>query len=457
MKFQYEHDMMHNYIIPQGEQCIAENDYRVHMLMENQIRGLLPCNVRKKDGEEEFRYDITSRQSMDQLYAGRYMGEKEIQILLRGLFLALTELKKYLLDISMLLLEPQIIYLDVETREPAFCYLPGYQGDITVSFRALSVYILEHLDAAQEKTVLLGYRIYRGAGEENYCLERLLKTVTMDDRETPEKEIKDNYSLDSEEKKSDVIESIGMAEETENPVQKKEEIPDRQKKEKKKQRKRREKSGKQKFTGKMFLIICFIIAFLMTLAAAWLWKLTATQTGGIILLLAGLLAYGCSLEPKKASAREEDIDYESYGLKEQPYIIEESLQQEVQYQKPEAEKPKGKERLGDTSVLYERDALEITLMLTRLHSQEQEYIVLLQDQYIVGKLNTEADFIIQDPSVSRIHAEIERRGGQYFVRDMNSTNGTFVNGQRLRIQECVPIQPGDVIAFARAEYQVERC
>lgn len=457
MKFQYEHDMMHNYIIPQGEQCIAENDYRVHMLMENQIRGLLPCNVRKKDGEEEFRYDITSRQSLDQLYAGRYMGEKEIQILLRGLFLALTELKKYLLDISMLLLEPQIIYLDVETREPAFCYLPGYQGDITVSFRALSVYILQHLDAAQERTVLLGYRIYRGAGEENYCLERLLKMVSMDDRETPLQEIKDNYSLGSEEKKSDVIESIGMAEETENPVQKKEEIPDRQKKEKKKQRKRREKSGKQKFTGKMFLIICFIIAFLMTLAAAWLWKLTATQTGGIILLLAGLLAYGCSLEPKKASAREEDIDYESYGLKEQPYIIEESPQQEVQYQKSEAEKPKGKERLGDTSVLYERDALETTLMLTRLHSQEQEYIVLLQDQYIVGKLNTEADFIIQDPSVSRIHAEIERRGGQYYVRDMNSTNGTFVNGQRLRIQERVPIQPGDVIAFARAEYQVERC
>lgn len=116
-----------------------------------------------------------------------------------------------------------------------------------------------------------------------------------------------------------------------------------------------------------------------------------------------------------------------------------------------------KERLGDTTVLYERDLEEEPLMLTRINSQNQEYLVLLQDQYTVGKLNTEADFVIQDSSVSRIHAKIQRSNGAYFVRDLNSTNGTFLNERRLMINERVRIQPGDMIAFARAQYRVERC
>lgn len=242
------------------------------------------------------------------------------------------------------------------------------------------------------------------------------------------------------------------------------------------------------------MIICFVLALIMTLAAAWLWKLTTTQTGGIIFLLVGLMAYGCSLEPKKVSAEKEEVDYESYGLEEQPYIVEErqseqemetdiryetakrTVCQEVQEEKTQkyseqwmqnqqefcrkserGTKRTEKERLGDTSVLYERELEEEPLMLTRINSQKQEYIVLLQDQYTVGKLSTEADLVIQEPSVSRIHANIQRNNGAYFVRDLNSTNGTFINERRLMIHECVRIQPGDTIAFARAQYRVGRC
>lgn len=530
MKLVYERDTTHNYMIPQGDIYIAENDYRVHMLMENQIRGLLQCGLRKKDGTEEFRYDITSRQSLEHLYSGRCMGEEEIRILMQGLFLMLAELKKYLLDASMLVLEPQMIYLDVETREPAFCYLPGYKKDIMVSFQELSVYVLQHLDMAKESTVLLGYRIYREASEENYCLDRLLRAVVIqgekmtvqnsnseNETERRKKELdrtdqvyttaenenfyrkktdvmqwqeevkKETYSFDEVEKQT----SLGNGKKGISQNQKKEKLKQEQRKEKmrrnkektqkkiekSKQENRKKEAEKQKFTGKMFLMICFALALIMTLVAAWLWKLTITQTGGIIFLLVGLMAYGCSLEPKKVSAGKEEIDYGSYGLEEQPYIIEERKSgQEVQEEKTQkyseqwmqdqqefcrkseiGRQRMEKERLGDTTVLYERNLEEEPLMLTRINSQNQEYLVLLQDQYTVGKLNTEADFVIQDSSVSRIHAKIQRRNGAYFVRDLNSTNGTFLNERRLMINERVRIQPGDMIAFARAQYRVERC
>lgn len=57
----------------------------------------------------------------------------------------------------------------------------------------------------------------------------------------------------------------------------------------------------------------------------------------------------------------------------------------------------------------------------------------------------ENDLVIEDPRISREHAQIRAVKGQYVIFDLNSTGGTFVNSVRVTRQ---PLFPGDVISLA---------
>ncbi len=63
------------------------------------------------------------------------------------------------------------------------------------------------------------------------------------------------------------------------------------------------------------------------------------------------------------------------------------------------------------------------------------------------------DLVLVTSSVSKVHAEIYASGGILFVRDLQSTNGTFVNGQAVRE---APLREGDIVHFAKSEYRVAR-
>jgi len=55
------------------------------------------------------------------------------------------------------------------------------------------------------------------------------------------------------------------------------------------------------------------------------------------------------------------------------------------------------------------------------------------------------DIVIGDPSVSTMHAKLQRREAVWILTDMGSTNGTFVEGQRLAGE--APLSPGTTLRF----------
>jgi diguanylate cyclase (GGDEF)-like protein len=75
---------------------------------------------------------------------------------------------------------------------------------------------------------------------------------------------------------------------------------------------------------------------------------------------------------------------------------------------------------------------------------------LLNSQYIVGR-DSEAGFVVSRSSVSRQHARLYLDdGGNWWVEDLNSTNGTFVNESRIRQQQ---LADSDQVRFGDAIYK----
>ena len=81
-----------------------------------------------------------------------------------------------------------------------------------------------------------------------------------------------------------------------------------------------------------------------------------------------------------------------------------------------------------------------------------ETIFLTKFPFYVGSLSGYMDFVIERDTVSRFHAKFMKREGTVLLSDLNSTNGTKVNGRMLNVQEQAALVNGDRIVFADDEY-----
>ena len=74
------------------------------------------------------------------------------------------------------------------------------------------------------------------------------------------------------------------------------------------------------------------------------------------------------------------------------------------------------------------------------------HVIPLEGLPMVFGRSRDADVVFDDASVSRRHAELVEREGQYVLRDLGSMNGLYVNGQR--VDEAV-LRHGDELRLGR--------
>ena len=91
-----------------------------------------------------------------------------------------------------------------------------------------------------------------------------------------------------------------------------------------------------------------------------------------------------------------------------------------------------------------------------LKSRDPEYpdFHIKENSFLIGKRKESVDGCIPVSTISRIHARITKEGSRYFLEDLNSTNGTWVDQMQLDPYELFPMEDGMRVRFASAEYEV---
>ena len=78
-------------------------------------------------------------------------------------------------------------------------------------------------------------------------------------------------------------------------------------------------------------------------------------------------------------------------------------------------------------------------------------IPLIQDVMTIGRRQT-CDIQLDFGNISGTHAELSYRNGVWHLKDMGSTNGVKVNGERTLRR---PLRPGDEVAIANHKYTIQ--
>lgn len=437
MKTEYKRDLQNNYLVLEPCAETEEDSYRMYMLEQNNIQGLLAFHSSRKDGVLQFYYEITSMQPLDSVFERKAMGCQDIISLLSGIRDVLENLQKYLLNPKQILFAPQYIFLHPERGSVHLCYIPAACSEMPITF--LAEFILKRLDHGDYQAVELGYRFYQKALEENFSIQETLQEILMS--------VQENNNSNS---KGETAEKSAKVEKTEDPEAFYEVVH--------KTRKIHEEPrvDPKKFSEKLFSVIhpavllsgLFLIAVLEIVY--YFGFLSLTETGGVFFLLISLEVL-CNKHWRRV--KEKKLQGENRWVEDEEEEMYRMLQEEM-YEK--AAEKETEQPIEETCCLVNAPGENYVKLVCTQAADRGKYpdIIIGSEPVYIGKIRGESDIILDSPTVSRRHAMLVQRAEGYRVKDLNSRNGTYCNGERLCPQEERSFQAGDIIAFAEIAYRV---
>ena len=95
MEITFKRNMSCNFAVLPLENPLKDN-YQTHILLENQVSGLLPCKMQRINGKEYLYYEITGSQSLTNLYEKGKFDKNTLKELFLQIVATLERLDEYL-------------------------------------------------------------------------------------------------------------------------------------------------------------------------------------------------------------------------------------------------------------------------------------------------------------------------------------------------------------------------
>lgn len=405
--------------IRQSEHCYLrrekerENSFEVTMLLQNPMPGLLPCRQQQMNEKNYLLYDVTSRKVLADWWAGKSLQEEELRRFVQEIIHILRECDRNMLDREKVVLQPELIFCDMDARQYYFLYDPLGTPAPNENLMQMAQFLVEKADYTSQPTVDLAYRIFEAVSGANFTIRTL------------------EQCLEHWEERQDFSEK--RLETDTVPVQKDEEtLLDREEWE--------EPKESRKTGGAFMQKAALAVSGGTLLLGAWVfthYELTRKELVlliGILLLAVATAVCAVVSWVRKNGERDagEEMDSEDTDVMVYPHSQKETESEKTLY-------------LAQGELLNQRG-------LQGMGKEWQRWISLGSLPFVIGKKEGFADYILEDDTISRMHARFVREDDHIFIVDLHSTNGTYVNGVRLEPDNKVELQAGDQIAMGKLNF-----
>lgn len=478
MKAEYKRDMYRNYLVvlPDEKQLPG---YEVEMLQSNRIKGFLTMQIKSIDGQNFYYYDVSSLQPCSEIYQKAKLSRKQIMELAEEIIETVEKGKEFLLTEDNFVLDPKYLYINPGNFKVSLCYHPGYGKEIAGQLNSLFEFILDRADYREEGAVLLAYGLYKQSRSKAASVSELKVFLKEESLSRQEKQAGKQEKIKPEEPRLPVeqkaweINRVQEGGERKKSGQQKQVTKPEQEVEEKSGRKleKQPESGSNKLskeisvlcTGAVFsgIFILFLLYRFGVFTNPLGGQFETTRFSLFCLLIASIEASVLHVwhsmknrQLKKQVGNELNTSKGNtiLGVGADRPNAREAFSGPVIY-KYDIEVAELSSIENTTLLLKESDVYDAdSYCLSALDSKIYQDIRLVEFPFFIGKLKTNVDYVLEHATISRFHAKIEKEQEHFFLTDLNSTNGTFLNGRRLLPNERTAVLPGDQIAFAQINY-----
>lgn len=281
----------------------------------------------------------------------------------------IEEAEDYLLNPDHFILTPRHVY--IKSGKPALCYVPGYGSDITEQLKEFTQACVDQLDYGNRHQVTFFYELHSKLRKGHISLGELKEFID------PKPVFNEVLPDLPEGKEPEICETLADH--------------------------RYKKDRRLMYPGLIYIPLLFSIAYFTV--RAWNEGMTYPNFRGIlmggILLAVNTVCLYVSIRKK---GKEKELQKDTKELPGDETVL-----------------------LSDETVLLISDKVPVL----KLSGGKGLEIAVRGREFTVGRQQEAVDFCLSQAGVSRRHFQILTEEGCYMIRDLDSKNGTFLNGERV--------------------------
>lgn len=391
-------DMEHCYLVLKADK---EASFQQKMVLQNEISGLLTMEQRKIDSEYQYYYNITDKISLVNYYTKNKISSKDIKFLFQNIIKLIQDARAYLLEPDNFLLQEDTIFFNSSGTQIYLCFHELNQVAVREQMIKLAELLMELIDYKEEQAIILTYGLYKVLRDDTCNFRNIEETI-------------EKYS----EERKIISKKIAMSEEalasTEKPSL------DAQIIDKKSDRKELKRTNLINALASILFITVVVREKLIFYHHS-----NQINIGRLIICIISLVIFNVIIYRFTNHIESQVLNRKS----NLPYYPEECEEE-------------GTILIANFTLQY---------VLQREGGTEQ--LKIDSFPFVLGSGREGVSGVVQYVGISKRHAIIEEKESSYQVMDLNSTNGTFLNGELLNPMEPYTLMNGDKITLANITYQ----